>query len=89
VPQLLLAILVKRLTFRGFIVWDFASQYPAFLADVSGWLREGRLKYREDITDGLENAPRELIGLLKGQNFGKKLIRVSPDPTQRKPETAR
>ena len=42
---------------------------------------EGRIKYREDITDGLENAPRELIRLLKGENFGKKIIRVSPDPT--------
>ena len=42
---------------------------------------EGRIKYREDITDGLENAPRELIRLLKGENFGKKIIRKSPDPT--------
>lgn len=83
VPQLMLAILVKRLTIRGFIVWDFASQYADFLRDVSGFLRDGLVKYREDITDGLENAPRELIGLLKGQNFGKKIIRVSTDPTQR------
>jgi NADPH-dependent curcumin reductase CurA len=83
VPLLMRSILVKRLRFQGFIVWDFASQLPDFLADVGGWLREGRIKYREDITDGLENAPRELIGLLKGENFGKKLIRVSPDPTQR------
>jgi NADPH-dependent curcumin reductase CurA len=83
VPLLMWSILVKRLTFRGFIVSDFASQFPEFQADVSGWLREGRIKYREDITDGLENAPRELIGLLKGENFGKKLIRVSPDPTRR------
>ena len=75
-------ILVKRLTFRGFIVRDFASQMPEFLANVSGWLRQGRIKYREDITEGLENAPRELIGLLRGENFGKKLIRVSPDPPQ-------
>ena len=83
VPELMLAILVKRLTFRGFIVWDFAAQFPDFLRDTSGWLREGRVKYREDITDGLENAPRELIGLLKGENFGKKIIRVCPDPTRR------
>jgi NADPH-dependent curcumin reductase CurA len=81
VPQLMMATLVKRLTFRGFIVFDFASQYPDFVRDMSGWLRESRVKYREDITDGLENAPRELIGLLKGENFGKKIIRVSADPT--------
>jgi NADPH-dependent curcumin reductase CurA len=76
VPALLLAILVKRLTSRGFIVLDFAAQFPQFLADMSGWLKAGRVKYREDITDGLENAPQELIGLLRGENFGKKIIRV-------------
>jgi NADPH-dependent curcumin reductase CurA len=83
VPMVMQSILVKRLTFRGFIVWDFAAQYPDFLRDVSGWVREGRVKYREDLTDGLANAQRELIGLLKGENFGKKIIRVSPDPTHR------
>jgi NADPH-dependent curcumin reductase CurA len=83
VPLVMHSILVKRLTFRGFIVWDFASQFPDFLRDMSGWLREGRIKYQEDITDGLENAPRELIGLLRGENFGKKIIRVSADPTRR------
>jgi NADPH-dependent curcumin reductase CurA len=83
VPELMRAALVKRLNIRGFIVWDYASQLPEFLRDMSGWLREGRVKYREDVTEGLENAPRELIGLLKGQNFGKKLIRVSTDPAQR------
>jgi NADPH-dependent curcumin reductase len=83
VPLLMRAILAKRLTFRGFIVLDYASQFPDFIADMSGWLSEGRVKYREDITDGLENAPRELIGLLRGENFGKKVIRVNPDLTAR------
>ena len=55
---------------------------PQFLADMSAWLRAGRVKYREDITDGLENAPQELIGLLRGKNFGKKIIRVSEDSTR-------
>jgi NADPH-dependent curcumin reductase CurA len=82
VPLVMHSILVKRLTFRGFIVWDFAAEYPDFLRDMSGWLREGRVQYREDITDGLENAPRELIGLLRGANFGKKIIRVGTDPTR-------
>jgi NADPH-dependent curcumin reductase CurA len=75
-------ILTKRLTVRGFIVWDFSAQMPQFQTDMSQWLREGRIKYKEDITDGLENAPRELVGLLRGENFGKKIIRVSQDPTQ-------
>jgi NADPH-dependent curcumin reductase CurA len=44
------------------------------------WIREGRIRYKEDISDGLENAPRALIGLLRGENFGKKIIRVGIDP---------
>jgi|SRR5271165_860358 len=81
VPLLMQAILRKRLTLRGFIVVDYASQFPDFISDMSAWLSEGRIKYREDITDGLENAPSELIRLLRGENFGKKIIRVGHDPT--------
>jgi NADPH-dependent curcumin reductase CurA len=81
-PTLMLQILTKRLTFQGFIVGDFASQFPAFLTEMGQWLREGKVKYKEDITDGLANAPRELIGLLRGENFGKKVIRVSDDATK-------
>ncbi|HXL26284.1 MAG TPA: NADP-dependent oxidoreductase, partial [Chthoniobacterales bacterium] len=80
-PLLLKTILSRRLTFRGFLFFDYASQFPDFVTDMKAWLSEGRIKYREDITDGLENAPRELIRLLKGENFGKKIIRVSLDPT--------
>jgi NADPH-dependent curcumin reductase CurA len=79
----MMATLVKRLTLRGFIVSDFAAQFPQFLADMSTWLKEGKVKYREDVTDGLENAPRELIGLLRGENFGKEIIRVGPTPAGR------
>jgi NADPH-dependent curcumin reductase CurA len=79
-PMFLLSILTKRLTFRGFIVGDFASQFSQFLADMVPWIKEGKVKYREDITDGLENAPRELIGLLRGENFGKKIIRIGAEP---------
>jgi NADPH2:quinone reductase len=46
-----------------------------FLRDVSGWLAEGRIRYKEDIVDGLENAPEALCGVLKGRNFGKMLVR--------------
>jgi NADPH-dependent curcumin reductase len=80
-PTLLRAILIKRLTFRGFIVVDYAAQFVDFINEMRGWLKEGRIKYREDVTNGLENAPDELLRLLKGENFGKKIIRVSPDPT--------
>ena len=78
-PFLLRQTLTRRLTIRGFIVNDFAS--GDFLTEVSGWLRDGRLHYREDVRDGLENAPAAFIGLLEGQNFGKLLVRVAPDPT--------
>ena len=78
------AMLKKRLTFQGFIVVDFASQYSDFITDMISWLKESRVKYREDIVDGLENAPQELIHLLRGANFGKKIIRVSPEPPPRR-----
>jgi NADPH-dependent curcumin reductase len=76
-PLLMSAILTKRLTFRGFIVIDFASQKPEFERDMAAWLREGKVKYREDIVDGLENAVPAFRGLLQGQNFGKLLVRVA------------
>ena len=81
-PLLMQNILVKRLTLRGFIVFDFADQYEQFLADMNKWRSEGRIHYKEDVTEGLENAPRELVGLLRGENFGKKIIRVSQEPAQ-------
>ena len=73
------AILVKRLNFRGFIVRDFAAMFPDFIRDMPQWLREGKLKHREFVTEGLESAPAAFIGLLKGANFGKQLVRVGPD----------
>ena len=81
VPVLMRAVLVKRLRVQGFIVWDFADQEAEFIDRVGTWIREGRVKYREDIVDGLENAPQAFQGLLQGRNFGKLLVRVSPDPT--------
>jgi NADPH-dependent curcumin reductase CurA len=75
-PRLLRAILSKRLTFRGFIVSDFANQADAFRRDVGQWLKEGKIKYREDVVEGLEAAPEAFIGMLKGKNFGKLIVRV-------------
>jgi NADPH-dependent curcumin reductase CurA len=63
----------QTLTFRGFIVSDFSARYE----DFSAWVREGRIKYREDVVEGLENAPRALIGLLRGENFGKLLVCIA------------
>jgi NADPH-dependent curcumin reductase CurA len=76
-------VLVNRVTIRGFIVSDHADRLPAFLAECARWVREGRLKYREDVVAGIDSAPAAFIGLLRGQNLGKMLVKVSEDPTRR------
>lgn len=76
-PGLMRAILTKSLTIRGFIQREFADQRPAFYRDAAEWIASGKLRYKEDIVDGLENAPSSFIGLLKGRNFGKLIIRLA------------
>lgn len=75
-PHLMRLILTKRLRIQGFIVWDFNAQYGEFLREMGAWVREGKLKYREDVVDGLEKAPEAFIGMLRGDNFGKVVVRV-------------
>ncbi len=70
-------VLTKRLRIQGFIVFDYAAQTPMFLKEVGGWIQEGKIKHREDIVEGLENAPSAFLGLLKGKNFGKMLVKVA------------
>ena len=77
IPSLMRSILVKRLTFRGFIVWDFANQEKEALQQLAKWIKQGKLHYLEDIVDGLENAPEAFIGLFDGKNFGKLVVRVN------------
>jgi len=71
------AILVNRLRVRGMIVFDWKERYGEALAALAGYLGQGRLKYRESVVEGLENAPRGLIALLKGENFGKQLVKLA------------
>jgi NADPH-dependent curcumin reductase len=71
------SVLRKRLLLRGFIVSDFAAKQSDFLREVGDWVGTGRLKYREDIVDGLERAPAAFLGLLQGKNFGKLLVRMA------------
>jgi NADPH-dependent curcumin reductase CurA len=73
-------VLVNRVRIQGFLVFDFAARYKEGLAQLTEWVRQGTLKYREDVVDGLERAPGALIGLLQGRNFGKVVVRVGPDP---------
>jgi len=70
-------LLVNRAMIRGFIVSDHQDRFPAFLKEVTLLVRQGRIKYREDIVHGLDMAPSALIGLFEGRNFGKLLVRVS------------
>ena len=70
----------KRLRMEGFIVMDFADKDAAAVRDMGRWFRDGKMVVREDILDGLEMAPKGLIGLLAGDNRGKRMIRVAPDP---------
>jgi hypothetical protein len=78
-PQLLSAVLRRRVKLQGFIVLDHQHRMRAFRTDMGAWLQEGRVKYREQVIEGLENAPRGLMGLLHGENFGKLVVRVGGD----------
>ena len=76
-PLLMRSALVKRLTIRGFLVLDFADRQPEFTTKMKRWLGEGRVKYKEHTIEGLENAPGAFIGLLRGENFGKVVVKVA------------
>ena len=80
-PALMRAVLTYRLHIEGFIVRDFADMHADFQRDMGQWVRDGKVKYKEHRVAGLENAPETLMGLLKGENFGKVVIAVSEDPT--------
>jgi NADPH-dependent curcumin reductase CurA len=76
-PATMRAVLTKSLTLRGFINYEFAAEhYPDFLRIVSAGIADGRIRYREDVTEGLDNAPAAFMGLLEGRNFGKALVRA-------------
>jgi NADPH-dependent curcumin reductase CurA len=77
-PATMRQILSKSLTVRGFLNYEFAAEYyPAFLREVSAGIADGRIRYREDFVDDLENAPEAFIGMLEGRNFGKLIVRVA------------
>jgi NADPH-dependent curcumin reductase CurA len=76
-PILMREVLNKSLTIRGFIQREFGDQRPAFYRDMVGWIAEGRVRYKEDLVEGLENAPEAFFGLLEGRNFGKLIVQVA------------
>jgi NADPH-dependent curcumin reductase CurA len=80
-PANFMAILPRRLTIRGFIVFDHGDLMKPFLAEVGAWVGSGELRYRETVVEGIERMPEAFIGLLGGENVGKMLVRVGPDPS--------
>jgi hypothetical protein len=78
-PRNLFLVVTKRLRMQGFIVSDHNDRLPAFHGDMGAWVREGKVRYRETVVDGIENAPAAFIGLLQGENVGKMLVRVGRD----------
>ena len=75
--RLLLLVLVRTLTVKGFLVFQYAGRYTEALPQLAQWLRDGRLKYHETVAEGIENAPSAFLGMLRGENIGKQLVRIS------------
>ena len=76
-PRLLGMLIVARAKVQGFLVTDYMPRFVEGLTEMAGWLRDGKLKYREDIVDGFENLPKAFIGLFHGENTGKRIVKVS------------
>ncbi|HEX2773617.1 MAG TPA: NADP-dependent oxidoreductase [Micromonosporaceae bacterium] len=76
-PRNLALLIGKRLTLRGFLVGDHDHLRDRFVGEMSGWLRSGEIRYDETVVDGLENAPQAFLGLLRGDNLGKMLVRFA------------
>ncbi len=75
-PRVERHLLVKRARMQGFVILDHKDHYPTARADLARWVREGLIRYEEDILDGIEQAPDAIAGLYRGENLGKRLIRV-------------
>lgn len=76
-PRFLWQLIVRQTKVEGFLVSQFADRYEAGLRQMAEWLRSGKIKYREQIVEGIERAPEAFIGMLKGENIGKQLVKVS------------
>jgi hypothetical protein len=78
-PRLLWHFIVKRIKAQGFLVFDYAERFDEGLRDLGRWVRDGKIRYRETVVDGLENAPAAFIGMMAGENIGKQLVRVDAE----------
>ncbi|KAJ3115202.1 hypothetical protein HDU96_001048 [Phlyctochytrium bullatum] len=75
----LMNLIVKRILIQGFVTADFypTQTYPEFLRDITAWIKEGKIRYRETIWEGIENVPKAFVGMLKGENLGKAVVKVA------------
>ena len=78
-PRNMFMVVTKRIRIEGFIITDHYGRFGEFAAEAAEWVRDGRLRYRETVVDGIENAPKAFLGLLRGENIGKMLVKVGPD----------
>lgn len=78
-PRVERHLLVKRARMQGFLIFDFADRFPEGLGALGGWLKDGLIRYREDILEGIEQAPDAIAGLYRGENLGKRLIRLTAE----------
>jgi NADPH-dependent curcumin reductase CurA len=77
-PRNMFMVVTKRLRIEGFIITDHFDRFREFVGEAGEWVRDGRLRYRETLVEGIENAPRAFLGLLRGENIGKMLVQVGP-----------
>jgi hypothetical protein len=78
-PKNYLSLLVNRARMEGMVVFDYADRFPQAVAELSGYLRDGRMQSREDVVEGLQNFPEALLKLFTGGNFGKLVLRVAAE----------
>ena len=78
-PRLLWHFITKRIRAEGFLVFDFREHDDESLAQMAEWVRNGKLKYRETVAEGIENAPAAFIGMLGGANIGKQVVKLASD----------
>jgi len=76
-PRWLMQLIVKQARVEGFLVYQFLDRYAEGMTKMAEWLRDGKIRYREQIAEGIDNAPRAFIGLFTGENLGKQLVRIS------------
>ena len=81
-PRVERHLLVKRARMQGILIFDYAARFAEGLATLTDWVRAGRIRYREDILDGIEQAPGSIAGLYRGENLGKRLIRIAPEQAE-------